>query len=433
MTEINSPDYTAIVDSRSDRIRFLKAESGARLTFSPEIEPEFAHYRSSNFLPREKKLLTIGIILYLFFIWSDLVPLPPEYCIWIASARAALAAIMGIGLYIALSSKHALIDKYAMHITSIMMFIGSLHVCVAAIFLPHPDDYIYILGIIPLFLAIIAILRYHFILCAITMLSVLSVCAMVLFVIPEDRELMTQITSLDTFIRNFPVLFFLFLFSIVITGLYLSYAFEKMLRENWIEQNISLLEADNMQDMTTRLRELTRQDELTQIANRRHFHEKLTDEISRAHRDELALSLLMLDIDYFKSYNDKYGHQAGDLCLQKVANCLEYQSHRTGDLVARYGGEEFIVLLPHTDAEGAAFMADSIRLAIELLKVPHDQSPFGYVTVSIGVTTVMPNEKTSMKDIIRQADDALYHAKRSGRNRYEVYSHDTATIQGIPN
>jgi len=163
---------------------------------------------------------------------------------------------------------------------------------------------------------------------------------------------------------------------------------------------------------------ISAQDGLTGIANRRHFDETLEREWRRAARSRRPLSLLMLDIDYFKLFNDTEGHQAGDDCIRNVAGTLSGTLHRAGDMVARYGGEEFAVLLPVTDAEHALQVAETLRSRIEALRLPHAASPLGSVTASIGVATaVPPRDGSGRVDFVRVADAALYDAKRLGRNR----------------
>jgi diguanylate cyclase (GGDEF)-like protein len=126
----------------------------------------------------------------------------------------------------------------------------------------------------------------------------------------------------------------------------------------------------------------------------------------------------MLDIDYFKFFNDTAGHQAGDDCLRSVARTLLETLHRAGDVVARYGGEEFAVLLPETDVEHASQLAETLRARIEALRIPHAASPLGNVTVSIGAATVVPpRDGSGCEELVRVADAALYDAKRLGRNR----------------
>jgi diguanylate cyclase (GGDEF)-like protein len=165
------------------------------------------------------------------------------------------------------------------------------------------------------------------------------------------------------------------------------------------------------------LKALSTVDGLTGIANRRHFDEALDREWRRGIREEFALSLLLIDIDFFKGYNDHYGHQSGDDCLRRVAQTLAETFKRPSDLVARYGGEEFVVIASATDATGAAFMAERLRSRIEEMCIPHAASTYGScVTVSIGVATIVPTFENSMETLIASADEALYQAKREGRN-----------------
>jgi diguanylate cyclase (GGDEF)-like protein/PAS domain S-box-containing protein len=168
------------------------------------------------------------------------------------------------------------------------------------------------------------------------------------------------------------------------------------------------------------LRDLTAQkeDALTGLANRGAFDLALQREWRRAQRHRQSLSLLMLDVDCFKLYNDNYGHPQGDACLRSVASALLFGSQRSGDLVARYGGEEFVLVLPATPAEGAAVVADRVRQGVENLNIPHPHSgPEGHVTVSIGASTITPHADKSAGDLLRSADVALYRAKNEGRNR----------------
>ncbi|WP_304608945.1 diguanylate cyclase [Planktothrix sp. FACHB-1365] len=159
-------------------------------------------------------------------------------------------------------------------------------------------------------------------------------------------------------------------------------------------------------------------DQLTQIANRRCFDEILNQEWHRLIREQRPLSLLLCDIDYFKQYNDTYGHSQGDICLQQVAQALQQGVQRSIDLVARYGGEEFVVILPHTDQEGALQVAEKIQEAIQQFNLPHCASAISQrVTMSIGICTIIPTLDRVPLDLINAADEALYQAKTQGRNR----------------
>lgn len=177
-------------------------------------------------------------------------------------------------------------------------------------------------------------------------------------------------------------------------------------------------ETKQLSDSNIKLQRLSTYDALTGIPNRRYFDEFITREWSRAARDTTWLALIMVDIDFFKNYNDTYGHQAGDDCLQQVAATLQDALKRPADLVARYGGEEFAVVLPGTDLKGAINVAEGLRERIETSKVPHSASQISeYVTVSLGVAATIPALESSSHSLINQADKSLYQAKREGRNR----------------
>jgi diguanylate cyclase (GGDEF)-like protein len=160
-------------------------------------------------------------------------------------------------------------------------------------------------------------------------------------------------------------------------------------------------------------------DDLTGIANRRYFNRYLSQEWLRSRREALPLSLLICDLDFFKAYNDYYGHQAGDDCLRQVAGVLSRTLKRPADLVARYGGEELAVVLPNTDSQGAETVAEELCLAVRGLQIPHHLSEVSpHVTISIGISTLVPTQETILENLIVAADLALYRAKATGRNRY---------------
>jgi diguanylate cyclase (GGDEF)-like protein/PAS domain S-box-containing protein len=159
---------------------------------------------------------------------------------------------------------------------------------------------------------------------------------------------------------------------------------------------------------------------LTGLANRRQFDRVLSNEWGRAEREQCPLSLLLIDADCFKAYNDAHGHPAGDAVLKAVAACLRDNLRRSTDLAARYGGEEFAVVLPNTGLQGAADVAEEIRRSVLALGLPHGASALGIVSVSIGVAAVVPHDGDSATSLLERADAALYEAKRRGRNRTEV-------------
>jgi diguanylate cyclase (GGDEF)-like protein/PAS domain S-box-containing protein len=161
-------------------------------------------------------------------------------------------------------------------------------------------------------------------------------------------------------------------------------------------------------------------DALTGVANRRSFDEFLEDEWHRAIRTRTPTSLLMIDVDHFKQYNDKYGHVSGDHCLRSIAETIASSIHRSTDLLARYGGEEFAVVLPNTDINGAQSIAEQIQAALAQRRIPHEGRPSGFVTVSIGCATQTPELRSLPIQLIEIADEALYRAKSAGRDCIEM-------------
>ncbi len=183
--------------------------------------------------------------------------------------------------------------------------------------------------------------------------------------------------------------------------------------EQSVRERTAELEAANHQ-----LAALSSTDALTGLANRRRFDEVWESEWQRAARMGLPLALALIDVDYFKAYNDHYGHQAGDACLRQVASLLAAEARRSGELVARYGGEEFVLVLPGATAAEARTVAERIRAAVEGRAMPHEHSPVaGVVTISIGVASVRVQRAEQAEALLKESDVALYLAKHQGRNR----------------
>ena len=188
---------------------------------------------------------------------------------------------------------------------------------------------------------------------------------------------------------------------------------QRKAREHELVQALKQLETANQL-----LQHVSATDSLTGVANRRQFDGVLDVEWARASRNRTWVSLILLDIDYFKLYNDTYGHQAGDACLKTVASLLIGSIHRPEDVVARYGGEEFAIVLPGTEFAGGSTVAERIRARVESVEITHARSAVSkYVTVSVGVTATIPRGGATPATLIAAADKALYQAKHEGRNR----------------
>jgi len=172
-----------------------------------------------------------------------------------------------------------------------------------------------------------------------------------------------------------------------------------------------------LQEANEALQRLTLVDTVTDVANRRQFDRALAEEWARAIRAGTSIGLVLVDVDHFKPYNDRYGHPAGDECLRRIAAVLGRTLLRAGDLVARYGGEEFAAILPLTDVDAAMAVAERMRRSVEALAMPHGATPLGIVTISGGVAASRPDPGTDPLDLVARVDAALYEAKATGRNR----------------
>ncbi len=183
-----------------------------------------------------------------------------------------------------------------------------------------------------------------------------------------------------------------------------------------------LIEATRqLADLNSMLVRLSLIDSMTGIGNRRSFDRVLDKEWRRAVRSGLPISVIMIDVDYFKLYNDTYGHQEGDECLKQIAHILKNELRRPGDALCRYGGEEFVVVLPDTPVQGAQLVGETLRLAVMRSGIAHRNSKVAdRVTVSVGISTMLANARFDPKDLVESADKALYAAKTSGRNRIVV-------------
>lgn len=178
-----------------------------------------------------------------------------------------------------------------------------------------------------------------------------------------------------------------------------------------------------LEESNRELQRLSSLDGLTGLSNRRHFDEELDKEWRRAQRADIPLSLILIDIDHFKLYNDTYGHLAGDECLQGVARALQSTIVRPGDVVARYGGEEFVVILPETNSDGACVVAENLRKNIVALQRSHSASTTAeHVSISLGIAQADFASMETPDELIILADKALYDAKESGRNQYKIAS-----------
>ena len=207
----------------------------------------------------------------------------------------------------------------------------------------------------------------------------------------------------------------------IVVGMASNYFIEVRMRNEYLLARELEYRTIEVEAANRELQKLSTIDSLTGVANRRGYDDFVIREWKRAAREQKQLSIIMADIDFFKAYNDNYGHNAGDTCLKEVANCLIEAASRPGDLVARYGGEEFVIVLSDTSSESARALATEALKSVEAMKIDHAGSLASrYVTVCIGVATAIPDQDLPPESLLEAADNALYMAKRDGRNNVKV-------------
>jgi len=190
-------------------------------------------------------------------------------------------------------------------------------------------------------------------------------------------------------------------------------------RRVFLQERLLVHEKHELDLLSRELTLISREDALTRLANRRHFDEVFAREWSACLREGMSMNLFFIDVDYFKRYNDHYGHQAGDECLARVAGALATQAKRGADFVARYGGEEFVAFFPRTNSAGLTAIAERMVEAVDELAIPHAASGVAaQVTISVGIAVVTPLPGMSSETLLQAADTALYRAKQAGRHRY---------------
>ncbi|MGH8492668.1 MAG: diguanylate cyclase domain-containing protein [Moraxellaceae bacterium] len=210
-----------------------------------------------------------------------------------------------------------------------------------------------------------------------------------------------------------------------VVGMLICYLLEQRDRRMFLQARLLELEKGKLDSLSRELSRISREDVLTGLANRRHFNEVFQLEWDRARREQQMISLIFVDIDHFKPFNDNHGHLEGDRVLSQVGQALRDTLRRPGDLAARYGGEEFVLLLPGTPAAGALEVAAQVREAVEGLGIPHLASNVApHVTASVGVATISPELGLRSAQLIARADEAVYAAKAAGRNCIKVASAD---------
>ncbi|MBC7701027.1 diguanylate cyclase [Aquabacterium sp.] len=401
--ELAPVDYGPVSADSAEQIDQLLSNGFPTLRFPAVLERRFQHDTAADRL--RVIIITAALVVILFngYLLTDLLMIPDVFAQAVTLRTGLFTPVCLIGLYVLIKTPHPFFRE-------ILVLLAGVLAASIALYLPSiskdplAGPYLVGLAMVVMFSHSVAQMRFWMAVALDVFIAIGTVVAL-RFIPPAPIEVMVPSG--------------LVLISTVTFTLFGCYSLERDERQNWLLRirETNLLAA--LKTANERLDKISRSDLLTQVANRRHFDEFLTQVWERAELDGSEVSLIMIDVDHFKTFNDHYGHPAGDECLRQVAGTLKRRLRRPGDLVARFGGEEFIAVLTGTPLPVALQAADRIRVAIERLRVPHVGSPTSsFVTVSVGVAAMRPIDRgTSQKTLLTKADESLYRAKNSGRNR----------------
>lgn len=403
------------LERQIDVLSELIQQDKSHQKFPSELEAEYESYRRSQMVLQDMHLISAGLIIFLIFSWAELY-MTGGRSIGVFIARCMITFGCFVALYLVPRTR---LLNYGFELVGL-----GAYACFSTLlwqmvtFADDPTRYLYHLGIVPMVVFMLLSLRNSYRMMLVASSAMLASYIAVLLSFP----MIGVETQYDDFARQVAPFYILFLVIQITMNTYLSYVIESGSRSEFVKNRLLALEAQRLQYLGQRLQQLSTTDSLTGIANRRYLEEKLSSEWARGVRSRQNLALIMLDVDFFKDYNDAYGHQVGDECLRAVTAAIRIACRRPGDFCARYGGEEFVVVLPDTSEDDALLMADEIRQRVMTLEIPHATSDFGVVTISIGVAAVIPDKTSTYEDLIRQADLALYQSKDSGRNKVTTFT-----------
>lgn len=402
-------DKLEVLEQQINRYQGLLSSGFKKLQFPKDIEKDYDDASNSLFIDSSRLILSFGVLLYLVFGFVDYA-LAEEQAGTLWVIRLLVAGVMLLAISVMFNRR---LVRWVIKLTSLGMVVVGLSSVGFLAVVDEPYAYAYHLGLIPWQVFVLVVLRTN--LRAITINSVIVYIAYIL--VSVNKDFLPYHPEVDQLVIIMLPLFSVFWGVLILMGIYLGYELEKTSRIAFVKYRLLSLDAQRLTLLGEELHLLSTTDSLTGLANRRHFENCFDSEWRRAIRTQDSIALIMIDIDHFKKYNDRYGHQAGDDCLRQVCDALKDYAQRSGELIGRYGGEEFVVLLPRMTLVRAQVLAESMCRRIASLNIEHGESMDNKVTISIGIAAMVPSMTDESANLLRIADRCLYRAKADGRNR----------------
>lgn len=402
-------DKLEVLEQQINRYQGLLSSGFKKLQFPKDIEKDYDDASNSLFIDSSRLILSFGVLLYLVFGFVDYA-LAEEQAGTLWVIRLVVAGVMLLAISVMFNRR---LVRWVIKLTSLGMVVVGLSTVGFMAVVDEPYAYAYHLGLIPWQVFVLVVLRTN--LRAITINSVIVYIAYIL--VSVNKDFLPYHPEVDQLVIIMLPLFSVFWGVLILMGIYLGYELEKTSRIAFVKNRLLSLDAQRLTLLGEELHLLSTTDSLTGLANRRHFENCFDSEWRRAIRTQDSIALIMIDIDHFKKYNDRYGHQAGDDCLRQVCDALKDYAQRSGELIGRYGGEEFVVLLPRMTLVRAQVLAESMCRRIASLNIEYGESMDNKVTISIGIAAMVPSMTDEPANLLRIADRCLYRAKADGRNR----------------
>ncbi len=383
---------------------FFQQQKRPRLRFAPDLEQKFQIHYAQRYQLHIQIAGFMGLLALLaatpWDYWTA-----PQLALATWHIRISSAILLIFSLIFSFSSRSR---PYQQHLITLNTLVNFTTVYMISDLLPPPMRDYYAIGSTLILLGAFVISRLQYRwgrLAAIGMTIILLIHSI-------RHHIGLELTVIQFYVLALGIAFCL-------PGTYLM---ERMLRLNYLQSQVLSHEHQTLEKARMALEVLTSTDGLTHIANRRSFDNNMLQEWNRQQRAETPMALLLIDVDHFKKYNDLYGHPAGDQCLIRIAQTLKSFARRPGDLAARYGGEEFALLLPDTRLGDAEQIGRKLLSAMSELKINHERSNWGQVTISIGAASMIPTQGIDAEQLLLRADEALYEAKQAGRNTLRCYA-----------
>lgn len=373
-----------------------------KIKFAGILENDFISHYQRRYLRHVRASLIIGTVFFLFAGLLDMIIAQEKVLeLWQVRYQYFLPLLLLIVVFL-FSNKFIL---YQQHALVALIVLSALCMLAMSVVTEGVESEIYFTGMLLTEMAGLTATRM---LIRAAVISTLCIVSAVIIVYSQYSPVQSNMLLANLFL----------LIAVCFISLLSNYNHERAARKNYLRRRLLHGRQEALREANKHLQDIASSDALTGIANRRIFDDSILDEWKRAYRGQYPITLFMVDVDFFKRYNDSYGHQAGDECLKKIAAGLETFCRRPGDKVARYGGEEFALIMPNMALDDAIQVGLEICHKIKSLAIPHASSlAANVVTVSVGIASQVPNEDMGFEKLIRMSDQNLYEAKGNGRNQ----------------